>query len=79
MKIGLPELIVVFIVALLVIGPDKLPEYARRLGEALRAFRSASDELARDLKESVAESPAQPEQNPPASEETLKTEGEEDT
>ena len=53
MKIGFTELLVVFVVALLVIGPDKLPLYAKKLGEALQAFRKASDEMTRDLKESV--------------------------
>lgn len=53
MKIGFTELMVVFVVALLVIGPDKLPMYAKKLGEALSAFRKASDEMTRDLKESV--------------------------
>ena len=55
MKIGFTELMVVFVVALLVIGPDKLPMYAKKLGEALQAFRKASDEMTRDLKESVIE------------------------
>lgn len=53
MKIGFTELMVVFVVALLVIGPDKLPVYAKKLGEALQAFRKASDEMTKDLKESV--------------------------
>ena len=42
MKIGVWELLVVFVVALVVIGPDKLPEYAKKLGEALRQFRKYS-------------------------------------
>ena len=44
MKIGLMELLVIFIVALVVIGPDKLPAYARKLGEALRQFKKYSSE-----------------------------------
>jgi TatA/E family protein of Tat protein translocase len=36
MKIGAMELVVIFIVALLVIGPDKLPQYARKFGAAMR-------------------------------------------
>ena len=55
MKIGFSELVVVFVVALFVIGPDKLPEYARKLGEALRQFRKASNEMTKDLRESVIE------------------------
>ena len=42
MKIGAMELIVIFIVALLVIGPDKLPSYAKKFGNAMREFRKAS-------------------------------------
>ena len=40
-NLGLSELIVIFIVALLVIGPKRLPEVARALGEALRPFQDA--------------------------------------
>ena len=40
-NLGLSELVVIFIVALLVIGPKRLPEVARGLGEALRSFQDA--------------------------------------
>ncbi len=40
-NIGLSELIVIFIIALLVIGPRRLPELARGLGEAVKAFQDA--------------------------------------
>jgi len=53
MKIGIWELAVVFIVALLVLGPDRLPQYARRFGAALREFRKASSEVTQELRESV--------------------------
>lgn len=43
--IGLPELIVILIVALLVVGPAKLPELARSLGRGLAEFRRASQDL----------------------------------
>lgn len=55
MKIGFTELLVIFVVALLVIGPDKLPSYARKLGIGLREFRKASEEVTKDLRESVIE------------------------
>ena len=55
MKIGMMELVVIFIVALLVIGPDKLPSYAKKLGNALREFRKASDDMTKDIRESVVE------------------------
>ncbi len=40
-NLGLSELLVIFIVALLVIGPKRLPEVARGLAEAIRAFQEA--------------------------------------
>ena len=40
-NLGVSELIVIFIIALLVIGPRRLPEVARGLGEAVRAFQDA--------------------------------------
>ena len=63
MKIGVWELVVVFIVALLVIGPDKLPEYAKKLGEALRQFKKYSSEATKEIRESVVE-PLQEAQRP---------------
>lgn len=53
MKIGTLELVVIFIVALLAIGPDKLPAYARKLGLALREFRRVSADVTKDVRESV--------------------------
>ena len=40
-NLGLPELVVIFIIALLVIGPKRLPEVARALGEAVKSFQDA--------------------------------------
>ncbi|MBR2810246.1 MAG: twin-arginine translocase TatA/TatE family subunit [Solobacterium sp.] len=63
MKIGTMELIMVLFVALIVIGPDRLPEYARKLGIALKEFRKVSSEMTKDLRESVVE-PLQEAQKP---------------
>ena len=40
-NLGLSELLVIFVIALLVIGPKRLPEVARGLGQAVRAFQRA--------------------------------------
>ena len=40
-NLGLSEILVIFVVALLVIGPKRLPEVARALGDAVRAFQDA--------------------------------------
>lgn len=42
MKFGFVELLVVFVIALLVLGPDKLPTCAKKLGKAFQEFRKAS-------------------------------------
>ena len=44
-SLGIPELILIFIVALLVFGPKRLPEIGRTLGKALGEFKKATDEL----------------------------------
>ena len=43
--IGLQEMLVIGVLALLVFGPSKLPELGRMLGRAMREFRRASDEF----------------------------------
>jgi sec-independent protein translocase protein TatA len=45
LDIGIQELLVIMVLALLVFGPEKLPELGRRLGRAMREFRRASDEF----------------------------------
>jgi len=51
--VSLPELIVVFVVILLVFGPDKLPEMAKRVGRWTGEFRRTSDSLRREFYHSV--------------------------
>lgn len=43
-SLGMPELIVIFVVALVVFGPSKLPELGKSLGEAIRGFRKSVSE-----------------------------------
>lgn len=43
--IGMPELIVILVIALIVIGPQKLPELARSLGKGLAEFKRATDDF----------------------------------
>jgi TatA/E family protein of Tat protein translocase len=43
--IGMPELLVIFVIALLVFGPKELPKIGRTIGKAMAEFRRASDEL----------------------------------
>jgi len=43
--IGLPEMIIIMVIALIVIGPSKLPELARALGKGMAEFRKATQEI----------------------------------
>lgn len=52
-NIGFPELVVIFIVALLVFGPRKLPELGKSLGKSLAEFKRATDDLKRTWEEEV--------------------------
>jgi Tat protein translocase TatB subunit len=52
-NVGMPELILIFIVALLVVGPKRLPDIARQLGKAIAQLKRASI----DLKEALEQEP----------------------
>lgn len=48
--IGLPEMALIMVVALLVFGPKKLPEIGRSMGKAIRGFQEASKEFESEFK-----------------------------
>jgi len=49
--IGMPELIIILVIALIVIGPQKLPDMARSLGKGLAEFKRASDDFRQNISE----------------------------
>jgi TatA/E family protein of Tat protein translocase len=49
----MPELILIFVVALLVFGPKKLPEIGKSLGKGLAEFKKASDELKKTIEDEI--------------------------
>jgi sec-independent protein translocase protein TatA len=51
--IGMPELIVIAIVALLVVGPKKLPDLAKSIGKGLSEFRRASEGVTESIKDTL--------------------------
>jgi TatA/E family protein of Tat protein translocase len=52
-SIGMPELIIIFVIALIIFGPRKLPELGRTLGKSLSEFRKASNDLKNTLEEEI--------------------------
>ena len=44
-SIGMPEMLIILVIALIVFGPSKLPELGKMIGRAMREFRRASDEF----------------------------------
>ena len=52
-SLGIPELILIFVVALLVFGPKRLPEIGRTLGKALGEFKKATDDLKNTIEREV--------------------------
>src|SRR3954467_8298302 len=53
MNLGMPEMIFIFLMALVVFGPRKLPELGRQLGKALNEFKKASNEFKYQLESEI--------------------------
>lgn len=79
-SIGFPELLVIFVIALIVFGPRRLPEIGKAIGQGINEFKRASKDLQTRLEEEIeqdrragasttappeAAAPANPPQNPP--------------
>ena len=72
--IGIPELLVILVVALVFVGPERLPEVAKFLGKIFAEFRKATDDISEELSSArlmleeelrQAEREAREEKNPP--------------
>ena len=73
MNLGMPEMIFIFLFALVIFGPRKLPELGRQLGKALGEFKKASNDfksqletemLNIELEERAKQSPPPPDNSP---------------
>ncbi|ESP62758.1 twin-arginine translocation protein, TatA/E family [Smithella sp. ME-1] len=51
--IGMQELIIIAIIALLIVGPKKLPDIAKSLGKGFNEFKKATDGVTEDLKDAI--------------------------
>ncbi len=78
--IGLPEMALIMVIALLVFGPKKLPEIGRSLGKAIRGFQDASKEFETEFKreaqelEQAVNTPMLPKSNEVATKEAITAE-----
>lgn len=52
-SIGMPELIIIFVIALIIFGPRKLPDLGKSLGKSLAEFKRASNDLKSTLEEEI--------------------------
>ena len=62
-NIGAPELIIILVIALLILGPGKLPEVGASIGKSIREFRKASSDINESVKVDTSPLPPAP---PPA-------------
>jgi len=61
--IGMPEMIIILVIALIVIGPHKLPELAKSLGKGLAEFKKATNDFQRNVQEEASK--AEEKETPP--------------
>ncbi len=73
LNIGPQELIVVLLIALIVVGPSRLPELGRSIGKALREFRKVQDEVKDTFRVGMSDDP--PARTPATRSETARTAG----
>ena len=69
-NIGFPELMVIFVVALLVFGPKRLPELGRSLGRGISEFRRASSDLKTSIEREIENAEIESAMNPKRSQST---------
>jgi TatA/E family protein of Tat protein translocase len=53
MNLGLPEMIFIFLIALIIFGPKKLPEIGRQIGKAMNEFKRASNEFKAQIESEI--------------------------
>ncbi|GAM12483.1 twin-arginine translocase TatA/TatE family subunit [Mesobacillus selenatarsenatis] len=54
-NIGFPGLILILVIALIIFGPNKLPEIGRAVGKSMKEFKNATNGLADDVKKEIRE------------------------
>ncbi|MHB9093700.1 MAG: twin-arginine translocase TatA/TatE family subunit [Eubacteriales bacterium] len=54
MGLGIPEIILILVIALIIFGPGKLPDIGKSLGKSINEFKKAATEISKDLKEEAS-------------------------
>jgi sec-independent protein translocase protein TatA len=54
-NIGFPGLILILVIALIIFGPNKLPEIGRAVGKSMREFKKATQDIQDDIKKDISE------------------------
>ncbi len=57
MNLGMPEILVILVLALLLFGPKKLPELGRSLGQSIREFKKGAAEIKEELESAMEDKP----------------------
>lgn len=57
-RIGLGELILILVIALIIFGPKKLPEIGKAIGDAFKAFKKTQEEVTKEVEKISSDSPA---------------------
>ena len=75
-SVGMPELVVILVIALMVFGPRRLPELGKAVGQTINEFKKGANglresveaEIERDKQKQVTQTASQPAQTPPGTE-----------
>ncbi|MCL6527868.1 MAG: twin-arginine translocase TatA/TatE family subunit [Thermaceae bacterium] len=54
MNLGMPEILIILLVALLLFGPKKLPELGRGLGQSIREFRKGAQNIREEFEQATS-------------------------
>ncbi len=57
MNLGMQEILIILVVALLLFGPKKLPELGRSLGQSIREFKKGASEIKEEIEAAIEETP----------------------
>lgn len=52
-SLGVPEILIILLIALIIFGPSRLPELGQSLGKAIREFKKSSQEIQKEIEEGV--------------------------